>query len=399
MGIALDMAVPTAEDLEHELAAMRLKGIAAVRRLELPALTLAARAAGRVEPHEPVGTYVIERMLRDVVVRIGGDYGEFAATLFGLTPETRGGRPSELRKMAAEDAHVSVEHFRHTYEPRLRAALADQVLAEIHDYRLRLARLRLDVRTPVHSRLAVEWLARFEAMYRIWTPLTGVGNDLTAYRSTLLEEDRPWDHATGPYVGDGTGTSQEAQAAGYVTFALAHFAQFLVELRDLETRFGGVWLLPEAQAETDLREAVHRAMLASPNNERDDSFLRSTLVGVPGREMHGFLQALAGTKAGRDTHGEWQAWAGTCQCSWELGSRGGRGFFPTHLSHSGISDQCDMHILIAVCNDYCLVLDDAWDAIADWYHDVPKPARADSTAEEITAAREDPLFKHLREPG
>jgi len=154
----------------------------------------------------------------------------------------------------------------------------------------------LDVRTPVHSRLAVEWLARFEAMYRIWTPLTGVGNDLTAYRSTLLEEDRPWDHATGPYVGDGTGTSQEAQAAGYVTFALAHFAQFLVELRDLETRFGGVWLLPEAQAETDLREAVHRAMLASPNNERDDSFLRSTLVGVPGREMHGFLQALAGTK-------------------------------------------------------------------------------------------------------
>jgi len=58
-----------------------------------------------------------------------------------------------------------------------------------------------------------------------------------------------------------------------------------------------------------------------------------------------------------------------------------------------------MHILIAACNDYCLVLDDAWDAIADWYHDVPKPVRADSTAEVITAAREDPLFKHLREPG
>ena len=57
-----------------------------------------------------------------------------------------------------------------------------------------------------------------------------------------------------------------------------------------------------------------------------------------------------------------------------------------------------MHILIAACNDYCLVLDDAWDAIADWYHDVPKPARADRTAEEIVAAREHPLFKHLRKP-
>lgn len=76
----------------------------------------------------------------------------------------------------------------------------------------------------------------------------------------------------------------------------------------------------------------------------------------------------------------------------------GRNYFPTHLSHPGILDECDMHILIAACNDYCLVLDDAWDAIADWYHDVPKPARADRTAEEIVAAREHPLFKHLRKP-
>ncbi len=55
-----------------------------------------------------------------------------------------------------------------------------------------------------------------------------------------------------------------------------------------------------------------------------------------------------------------------------------------------------MHRVIMACNDYCLVLDDAWDEIADWYHDVPKPVRADKTAEEIFAAREEPLFKHLR---
>jgi hypothetical protein len=399
MSSALDIPVPEAEKLDDDLMKVRRNGIIAVRRLELPALTLAARAAGRVEPHEPVGSYVIERLLRDAVARIGGDDGELAATLFGLSPETRGGRPPALRRMAAEDAGVKVDHFRHAYEPRLRVALADQVLSEIHDCRLRLARLRLDVRTPVHSRLAVEWLARFEAMYRIWSPLTGVGNDLTAYRSTLLEEGRPWDAATGPYAGDGTGYSQEAQAAGYVTFALAYFAQFLVELRDFEVRYGGLWLLPEAQAEIDLREAVQRAVLGSPNNERDNSFLRSTLTAVPGQELHGFLTALASTEIGRGTHAEWQDWAGSCECRWELGSRVGRGYFPTHLSHPGISDQCDMHILIAACNDYCLVLDDAWDAIADWYHDVPKPARADRTAEEIVAAREDPLFKHLRKPG
>ena len=194
--------------------------------------------------------------------------------------------------MAAEDAGVTVDQFRHAHEPRLRMALTDQVLGEVHDYRLRLARLRLDVRTPTRSHLAVEWLARFEAMYRIWTPLTGVGNNLTAYRSTLLEEGRPWDFATGPNVGDGTSYSQEAQAAGYVTFALAYFAQFLVELRDFKTRFGGLWLLPEAQAETTLREAVHRVVLASPNNERDNSFLRSTLTGCLAKSCMGFSMHL-----------------------------------------------------------------------------------------------------------
>lgn len=389
---ALDIPVPAAEQLDAELAEVRRIGIIGMGRSKLPALATAARAAGRVEPHEPVGSYVIERMLRDAVVAIGGDGGELAAKLFGLTEETRGGRPSALRKMSAEDAHVSVEHFRHSYEPRLRAALADRVLAEIHDYRLRLARLRLDVRIPVHSRLAVEWLARFQAMYRIWTPLTGLGNDLTAYRSTLLEEDRPWDVVIQE---DGSPYSQELQAAGYVTSALVHYTRFLLELRDFEVRFGGLWLLPEPQAETELRDAVHRVVLASPNIDRDDSFLRLTLSEVPDRELHPFLRALAGADIGQAIHADWQDWAGTCQCTWELGLRVGRAHFPTHLGNPGISEQCDMHILIAACNDYCLILDDAWDAIADWYHDVPKPTRIDRTAEEIYAAREDPVFKHL----
>lgn len=395
MTTALDIPVPSPEDLDEELKLIRLKGIANLRLLNLPALTTAARAAGRVEPHEPVGSYVIERLLRDAVVRIGGSDSELAATLFGLSPEARAGRPSALRKVAAEDACVTVGHFRHTYEPRLRAALAEQVLGEVHDYRLRLARLRLDVRSPVHSRLAVEWLARFEAMYRVWTPLTGVGNDLTAYRSTLLEEGRPWDAVADPNDVQGRCYSQEDQAAGYVTSALVHFAQFLVELRDFIVRFGGIWLLPDAQAEADIGDAVYRVVLASPNKDRNDSFLRSVLDEVPNREMHGFLVALGDSEIGRGIHADWQAWAGTCACSWELGSRVGRSLFPTHLSHTGISDQCDMHILIAACNDFCLILDDAWDSIADWYHDVPKPTRTDTTAEKIYAARQDPVFKHL----
>ena len=135
MGNALDIPVPTAEELEVELAQVRRAGITGARRLRLPALTTAARAAGRVEPHEAVGAYVVERMLQDAVVNVGGYDGDLATTLFGLSPETRGGRPSALRQMAAEDAGVTVDHFRHSYEPRLRAALADRVLAEVHEFR------------------------------------------------------------------------------------------------------------------------------------------------------------------------------------------------------------------------------------------------------------------------
>ncbi len=389
---ALDIPVPTPEELERELAEIRHAGIACTRRLELPALTTAARAAGRVEPHETVGHYVIERMLRDAVLGIGDPDGELAAELFGLTTETRGGNPANLRKLAAEDAHVSVDHFRHTYEPRLRALLADQVLAEVHNYRLHLARLRLDLRIPVHSRLAVEWLTRFEAMYRIWTPLTGVGNELTGYRSTLLEKDRPWDSVL-DY--DGLPYSQEKQATGYVTDALAFYATFLAELRDFEIRFGGLWLLPDSQAETELADAANRVVLSSPTNPREDSFLRSVISEVPGHELYAFLFALADTETGCDIHAKWQGWAATCECTWDVGSRMGREMFPTHLTCPGVSEQCDMHILIAACNDYCMILDDAWDAIADWYRDVPKPTRIDKTPEQIYIARENPVFKYI----
>ena len=75
--------------------------------------------------------------------------------------------------------------------------LVQLMLGEVHRHRLRTAQLRRDVRTPVGSRLAVEWLHRFEAMHQIWAPVTGLGNNLTAYRSTLLEEDRPWDPSSG----------------------------------------------------------------------------------------------------------------------------------------------------------------------------------------------------------
>ncbi len=208
---------------------------------------------------------------------------------------------------------------------------------------------------------------------------------MATVRTTLLEPDRPWDDAVDPNHLD-EGYSQERQAAGYVTFAFFYYTLALLALRQFEVGFGGLWLLPDAQAETDLRDAIYRIVLASPHNERDDSYMRMLLGEVPGQELHGFLSRVAADSIAKETHDEWQAWAGTCTCSWTLGKRHGREAFPSHRNHPGISERCDVHVLIAACGDFCLILDDGWDQVADWYREVPLPGRRDVTGEEVYVA-------------
>lgn len=392
---ALDIKPPTEAELIEDLKVLRRRGITKLAYLELPALHQAVRASARAEADEAIGAFMVEAMLRDAVAEIGGDLGEAAEILFGLTPGGRSDRPSELRKLAAETMHVVPDHFRRTHEIVILEQVVQLLLTEIYRHRLQLARLQRDVRTPVGSRLAVEWLHRFEAMYEIWTPITGVGNDLTAYRSTLLEEDRPWDRAPDPDDPDDEGYSQEIQAAGCATSAFFHFALVLAAERRFCTRFGGLWLLPDAQAETDIADAIHRIRLASPNNEVDDSLMRQ-LVANAGSEMISLREATRQGDLLMTLHDEWQDWVSHCRCEWKPGERVGRKLFPSHRNHPNIDEQCDVHILIAACNDYCLTLDDAWDQIADWYRDVPKPKRVDVTAEEIYEQRDDPLPRHER---
>lgn len=390
-----EVRLPDEQTLTSDLKTLRRRGITQLAALDVPALRQVVRAAGRVRSDDPIGAYVIEAMLRDAVGQVGGDHGDAVALLLGLEPGARSDRPSELRKAAAELLNVGVEHFRHAHEAALLSQVAHLLLGEAHRYQLRLSRLREDVRTPVGSRLAVDWLHRFEAMYRIWSPVTGVGNELTAYRSTLLEDNRPWDLKPDPGDPEDDGYTQEQQAAGYVTFALYHHTKALLALRQFVVQFGGLWLLPDAQAETDLRDAVYRVVLASPSSEQEHSYMRSLLAEVDGQELYGFLTRVADDPVAGEVHDTWQAWAATCECRWPLGERHGREPFPTHRNHPGISEQCDLHILVAACGDFCLILDDAWDQIADWYHDVPLPQRRDVTAEELAVLRESPVPRHL----
>jgi hypothetical protein len=388
------VALPDESDLVDDLKNLRRRGITKLGQLQVPALRQAVRATDRVGADEAVGAYVMEAMLRDAVAQVGGDHGEAAALLFGLAAGARSDRPSQLREQAAEIFGIGVEHFRHQQEPELVGQIVQVLLGEAHGHQLRLNRLSRDVRTPVGSRLAVEWLSRFEAMYRIWTPVHGLGADLTAFRSTMLDDDRPWDGHLDANHPDERYT-QERQASGYVTSALFWHTTALTALRRFKVEFGGLWLLRDAQAETDLAAAVHRIVLASPNNERDDSYMRILLARVPDQELHPFLTRVAEDDIAMATHEEWLEWAFACGCRWERGERRGREPFPTHRNHPGISPNCDLHGLVDACSDFCMILDDAWDDIADWYRDVPRPPRRDLTAEEIHALRGSSLPAYL----
>ena len=126
--------------------------------------------------------------------------------------------------------------------------------------------------------MAQVWMERFAAYYRIWSPVSGLGSDLTAYRSTLLEPPENWDRRYGIDGPDDPGYSREEQADGYVTFALYLYAHFEWELRQFETLFGGRWLLSDADAEQALADSVYRIRWHAPVSERDQSYLRALVA-------------------------------------------------------------------------------------------------------------------------
>lgn len=355
----------TAQALVDDLKLLRQKGLVELAGLDLPALREAARAVAAgaaVDDHA-----LIENVLRTAVAHLGGgNYGEAAAALFGLDQGGRTLTAGFRRGRAAGLLGISVTTLRKKHEKEMLGQVAAQLMAMTAEQRMRDGRLQPGERHPADSAIALHWIERFQAYYRLWTPIYGLANDLVACRSTLLEEPRPYDRRFGTKRPDDEGYSQEEQAEGYATFALYHYTLFEWELRRFRTLYGGLWLLSDAQAETDVADAIHRiSWHVNPFNERDQSFLRTVLDEVPSQELHGFISGLAATEIGQTTHREWQDWVATRSCS---ADPEGDYFFSTAEDNAGISAACQVHAVIAACGDYCRLIDEDWLKIADWYH-------------------------------
>jgi hypothetical protein len=374
---------PSHGDVLAELRRVREAGLPRLRTLQLPILgTLARQVLGDDSLEPPVA---VEQLLRCAVEKLGGgSYGDAAAYAFGLETGTRGFGPRKRQEGAADSLEMSAETFRTRHQTPLVSDVADQMLALLAEHKLREARREMERRHPAESRLAVQWVERFEAYYRIWTPAYALGADLTAFRSTLLEEDRLYDGAEEPGPG-GEPYTQEGQADGYAQYALYRYAEFEWELRQFMTRHGGMWLLSDDSAETAVVDAVYRVSWhVTPFNERDRSFLRGVLQDVRDREMHGFLQNLARSDIGRATYIEWMDWLKDCACRWSEPSVPDPEHFRTHRHQAGIARECQVHRVIEACGDYCDLIDQEWRKIADWYH-LDQPICRGRSSEELYA--------------
>jgi hypothetical protein len=359
---------PGYHDLLTDLQVLRRAGLSQLRDLQLRHLTQAARASGFADGDEPVTPPTLRAFLRQAVSELGnGRLGETAGIVLGLHPEYFGDEPPALRKAAAERWGVSLSRFRREPEQRVLGEIADVMLERCSVHQLRLAHLALERRLPTTSRLAIAWIERFEAYNRLWTPIYAVGANLTAFRSTLFEEDRPYDQFEGR-----ADYSQELQASGYASYALFHFAAYLGHLQDFMVRHGGLWLLSDHRAEQELSDAVYRIGWHSPFNEQDDARLRWLWGEAAEQNLDRFRDAVEGPNAPA-LHSEWQAWANTCACQWPDTEPTTSTPFPTHRQHAGIVESCQVHAMIAACGDYCALVDDDWHRIADWYHLPSKP--------------------------
>jgi hypothetical protein len=368
-----DVEPPSHEALVRDLAHWREQGVLKLRRLDLLALRQAALACGDVgtgsEAAEPAA--LTELVRASIATMAGSATGRCAVVLLGLDPYTFDVKPSMLREEAAEIWGVTTERFRREPQAQVLATVADKILERCYSHRARLVRLSMEQRHPAETRLAVKWLERFEAYFRLWTQIYALGADLTAYRSTLLEEDRPWDRSAGTEGPEDPGYSQELQAAGYGTDALFRLTCVTAEEDRFVARYGGLWLLSTADAEVEARDALAAVTRRVPTNERDHSWLRSA-IGEAGDEIHLFLTIIQGDAIGRALHDEWQVWLGTCSCRWQEESHDPSiEYFPTARYHGGIEAACRVHRTIEACTLYCAVIEAEWLRVADWYSIVP----------------------------
>lgn len=111
-------------------------------------------------------------------------------------------------------------------------------------------------------------------------------------------------------------------------------------------------------------------------------------------ELHLFRNRGADDPVLADMHQEWQRSVATCECSWSTPAVE-RAYFPTYRTHPDIDPVCPVHAIITAADDYCLLIDDDWNRIADWYRITAQPDRGPTPGEHYAELRRRTLDKGI----
>lgn len=342
-------------DLVTDLAAVRLAGVGKLRRLDLPALSAAARL-GDFSTGEDSDTSGIRVLLKEALDNFGGgSLQEAAEYSLGLYAGTALWSAVDRRREAAALFGVVPDTFRKGHEQDLLNEIAEHILVLCQSATLRRSRLAMQERRhPADSRLAVQWVERFEAYYRIWTPAYALAADLEAAIETWREE--PSEHP--PWAPDSDEHyDRDHQAAGYGHSALYWLASFGLEVKRFRSRHGGLWLHSDSEVEQQVADAVYRIGWHNDLSDRDESFLRRHLADARHEEPGTFWGIIQAFPQAVSINGRWQ-----------------------QMILDGVACTTDedkaksqVWLTIEACRDYCRLIDEDWARIADWYQPGSSP--------------------------
>jgi hypothetical protein len=313
--------------------------------LELPLAT--ATDEGRIEATRDEVAAAVRRFLQTVADDIqsdpslpGAGQGVAAQYLLALVRGTEGWPPEARKDRAAQELGIQRGTLtqrrpgKKTHLERLVDLLGQAVFAAETEYRLRQRAQRLaERRRPAESALGINWLARFERYYSVWTTVFALKGDLEIAVGRLHAADEP-------------------EFELYSQQSLYWYARFRAAMDSFERDFGGLWLTPDAEVEDRIADAIYRIGRASPCREIDDSYLRTLMRRD--RELDTFVANTSDRLSEIQEH--WGGWIRACRCRSDDADQ-----------VDVISEDCRLHRVISACRTYISAVDDQWGALADWY--------------------------------
>jgi hypothetical protein len=327
-------ATPKPPELAADLAGLLRPGVTTEGLRSCRAILGLALTKAKSASEEPADLAVAaQTLIREAAKRVddGDAYGP-AASLLGLAPGTRGELLKDRRRKAAEGLFVSPEHFRKEREDLLLEAVADELYAADSAYRLRHRHRTEAERSPEQSRLGIDWLEQHRSYRRIWTPLSGMRNDLDVLRRYLAAE-----------------AEDQPAIADRLCNITYQWARFELALQRFIEAQGGLWLLADADSEIAAAEAIYKLQVYVPLGETDSSWLRTLLADSPHEELDSFgdLLVAAGERR-RELMQVWLQWAGCPE--------------PEDGDCS-----CSLHTWLRTADEFIRLIDEDWYRVADFY--------------------------------